>query len=922
MYYIIIGLITLAGWAAGQLMILGGMVPAGIAVIIFSVLFGLGAYFRIWEIYSAEGRKIHGNTIQIVVASAALGFSVAGTLVLNTNPGQSLLFFVVSGFLLFTAKPAGEKFFDYFEVPASSLPMRKWEPWFVLALFAVSAWLRLYDLGNIPQVGHGGEGLVLSNSHMLASHGTPYTPHVGGGTDWPTLTYYMGIFFAKVFGWNIAGFRISSAVLGIISIISFYFLTRRLTSPLSAAITSLMYTVFISHLTTSRMYVPTLTLLFIPHIIALGILLAANKNPKWYFFLAAGLAAGYSLQGYVPGRGIFLLFIGWFILMFITRVKIFFTKKNFLLFWAGFFIVAGPVIIYAVLYPEMYWSYVNSVNPSRTGGMMAYVNMAKNAIPSFTAMFYTKSAWDVLFHFPYKPLFDPVTSVLFSSGFFLCVFAFWKPVPSILLILFLGGMIPGLLGGGSSIPPNTQRTLMTFPVIFIFCAYAFERLKRVYLGAGSKVLYYLLIAAGIAASGWSFQEGFREYFRFANSPDVRVNVGHHLYLMGREITKNPSAEVYLTPFFSGNDTFAVFIPPGKAIQMRKHIDDMLVLKPGADQLVMLDPFYTNTTGIFEKYFPNAKVTVHREAKELENAPYYTTLKLHPGGRRHVDEFVPYVFVTTIFIPKQDVADFQTSLVAVNGKEKERVKVFGGSDFGNFFAGKRVVLRGALLIPELGPLDVTSSEPVIFSNKWNGWKLTIDGREASFGTRIKVDSGIHFFELSGNVPAGQAGDLPVTVVREGIDMVSAGRVVAVGDVFGARTFHTPGANSFGKTAEYSRRVAAPNFRMYDGLFMSLPFCITEKAMMTVPESGEYEITGNEHNRFRITINGKEVFDNLAEPSIIKKEKIYLTKGVPVRMELRMAVFNAPIYTRALTVFVKGPGMKQAVMPPYDWFYPVD
>lgn len=915
--------VTLLGWLLGQAVIFTNHFSAGAAVLIAFLLFGFIFYFRVWEhINTPGGIKILGMNAPVIFTVFSVASAITAAALVVNSPKEALMLFILSGLMLFMARPVNEKLFDFAEISEKPAPVEKWEPFFMAALALISFGFRLYDLANLPPVAHGGEGLVIGNCAFLDAKGAGYTPHIGGGTDWPTFTYYVGIFFAKIFGWEVGSFRIGSGLVGALSVISFYFLTRRLTSPFSAAITSLMYTVFIPHLTMSRQFDP-LPLLFLPHIICLGFLLAAAKNSKWYLYLAAGLGGGFSLQGYVPGRGVFVLFLAWFALLFITRKKIFHKPVNFLIFWAGFLLTSLPVVYYAIRYPQMYWGYVQSVDPSRTGGIASYLKLLISTIPMYTEMFYTKSAWDVLFHLPYKPLFDPVTSVMFSAGIFLCLFAFWKPVPAILLILFAGGMVPGLLGGGSSIPPNTQRTLLTFPVIFIFCAMAFERLKRVYYAYGNKLAYGTVLFAAIAASLWSFQEGYKEYFvRFVNDPSVKINAGYHLYEMGRKLKQYPQAEAYTTPFFMGNDTFVAFAPPGRRITAQKHLDDMLVLKPDRDSLLMMEPFYTNTLDFFKACFPNAVTETIRESKENEKNFYYTKMRLYTNGRRHIDEFVPFVFFNSVYIPKKDVEDFQNSLFGPGTKPDERVRVFGKSGFAGNYAGKRVVLRGAVLVPETGALDSNITDPLVISLGWNSWKLVFDGRERQLGRPFKTDSGIHYFELSGIVPAGSDGDLPLTVTQGTRNYHKEGRVVAAKGPVGVRTFHTPGFKNWQSPYTYSRRLIEPNFRMYDGLFMSLPFSIRQEAMLKVPVTGEYEFKANENSCFKITVNGRTVVDNLLDQSIIKREKIFITAEKPVKFELLMSVLNSPIYLRALTVFVKGPGMNDFEMVPVEWFTPVN
>jgi 4-amino-4-deoxy-L-arabinose transferase-like glycosyltransferase len=796
------------------------------------------------------------------------------------------------------------------------------EPWFVFALFLATSWLRLYKLGDIPPVAGGNEGLILGNCAVLINKGAPYMPHIGGGTDWPTFTYYVGIIFAKILGWDIANFRISSAIFGIISVISLYFLIRRLTSPLAAAISSIMYTVFLTHLITSRFFVPVASLLFIPHIICLAILLTAIKKPDWRLYLAAGLACGYSLQGYFPGRGVILLFLGWFLWMFITRQKLFHKPSNFFIFLGGFVLVASPVIYFAIVHPDGYWNYVQSVNPNNNGGLISYFKMIISRIPLYTGMFYRQSACEVFWHLPYKPLFDPVVSVLFSSGLFLSFFAFWKPVPSALLILFLGSMIPGLLGGGSSVQPNSIRALMAFPLIFIFCAYSFERIKRIFYGTGRKWLYLAVIAAGVISSIWSFQNGIREFFKWSVNPGLLINEHHELYLAGINIKKHPDAVLFETPLFSAADAAGVYIPMGKKVNIKKTIDEMLVFPDYSDYLICLDPFYTDLTGIFKTNFPDAVIDVYREDKNRENDPYYTSMKLNQGYKRQVDKYAPFIFLSTVYIPKQDVIDFQTMLYTGIPGDTHRVRVFGGSDFAGKYSGKKISLRGAFIIADTAVNDLNNKQPAIFSIAWKGWTLMVDGIPRNFGGKIQADGGIHFFQVSGVVPAGSKGDIPLMLLQGNVNLGLKGQIAAVDGKFGTHVYHTPGANNWDKPYTYSYRLPGPNLKMYDGMSMPLPFSLREESFMNVPVDGDYLITGNSENRSKIIIDGTIVFDNMADPLNAATKSVKLYSGHPVKIVVLQTVEGIPSGQRAVTILVKGPGMENPVLAPYEWFYPDD
>jgi len=909
---------TVLVWLIGQAMVAMSFTSAGIAVIIFSVLAGSFFFTRAWRIFSEKGFAGSGKATAVFAFFASV-LAVIASLLSKTSSSDSVILFVVSGALLFLARPEGKSFFAFFELPDERRDMAKWEPVFVFGLLLISGFIRLFDTGNLHPVGTGGEGLILGNCYYLAAKGSAYTPHVGGGTDWPTLTYYIGIIFAKMLGWDIANLRMSSGLLGTLSIIAFYFLARRITSPFSAALASLMYTVFMPHLCMSRQFVGPLTILFLPHIVSLGIILAARDMKKWYLYLAAGLALGYSLHGYVPGRGVFVIFIVWFLFMAMTGKTIFRKASNMVIFWGGFLLIASPVIYFALKYPQQYWGYVNSVNPNKTGGIKQYFTQLVNSVPLYAGMFYTKSAWDIVMHFPYEPLFDRVTGAVFGAGFFMCVFAFWKPLPSLLLAMFIAGMMPAMLGGGSTIPPNAQRALLTYPVIFLICAYAFERIKQAF-GNSWKPVRYAVSVLSIVAAVWVFHNGFTQYFvKFVKSPATRNNAGYHLYLMGKEIKKHIKAETHVTPFFVGNDTFLIYVPPGKRLDVQPYLHEMLCLKKDSDHLILLCPFYINSLDIFRESFPDAVITTYREDPKYINDKYYTDFVIHQGGRRHIDDFVPYVFMHSVYVPMSNVVDFQSCMLEGDAGQGKRVRTFNGSGFGTANKGKKMKLSGAVILPEESYFS-NDNKPVTFEMGWKGWSLVLDGKMVPFGKCLKVEGGVHFFTLSGTVPENGSGDLPLLVSYGDRDLSKEGRLVALAKPLGAVLESVRGQNNWDKPAENTHRVLVSNLRLYDGVFMHLPFSLKEKAFLKVPESGEYEITGNGNNRSKILVNGVTVFDNLDDPARPQITPIKLYKGEKARVEIRANIEYTPSYLRALTLYIKGPGMREKILAPAEWLEP--
>ncbi|MCE5299347.1 MAG: glycosyltransferase family 39 protein [Spirochaetia bacterium] len=913
MLYKVIACIVAVGLAAGQFIFFRGAHAQ--AFLISGLFLMLGIAVVAYERAQRADRITQLNIAPVLKPVMGIVAAATGMYFTDISAAVSMIFFVASGIILLFSVRQGEGIFSGFDIPGENKPVQNWEPWFFFVLLAVSAFVRMYNIGDFPEIAGGNEGLILGNCRRLISPGEGYAPHIGGGTDWPTFTYYVGIIFGKIFGWSIGNFRLSSALFGVISIATFYFLTRMITSPFAAAVGSVMYSFYLPHIITSRFFVTPVTILLIPQIVCLGLIFAGARTGKWFFFLTAGLACGYSMHGYVPGRGVILIFGIWFLFMLATRQRLFHNFLNVLLFAAGFIIVASPVIYFALKHPDQYWNYVSSVNPTRGGGIKGYYTRITGMIPLFTSMLYTKSACDFFWHIPYKPLLDMVSGTLFSAGIFLCTVSFWKPVPSALLAIFIGGMVPGLLGGGSSVNPNAVRTVLTYPVIFIFISIAVDRVLKVAFDQDSKYLKWTAVAAGIAVAGWSCYTGIDQLLKWGDNPGLMINENHQLYLMGKLQKKNMRAEMVVTPLYASADAAGVYIPFGTVINIRKNIDDMFIMKKGMDYALSIEPFYTDLMPLFRKCFPNAEITTDMEKDP--GHPFYTSMKLLEGHRKHVETYVPSVYSNSVYIPASDVADFQTMLFYDGGKDK-RVRVFGGSNFAENNRDRNIILRGALLIPEAAVTDVNNSEPVILGVRWPKWDIKVDSKLVPREKPVRLDSGVHFIEISGRVPSDAAGDLPLVVTQGGKNLVEAGLVVAMAGGFGAVSYHTPGKGTWDRPYTYSHSMLTPNKKMYDGNSMQLPFSLRVECYMKVPETGDYYIMGNPDNKIRLVVDGKETYNNMNENLRETRQLIHLTKDKPVKVTGYQLVEGVPSTRRCFTIRVGKNNDTELFLAPYEWF----
>ncbi|HPD19433.1 MAG TPA: glycosyltransferase family 39 protein, partial [Candidatus Goldiibacteriota bacterium] len=225
-------------------------------------------------------------------------------------------------------------------------------------------------------------------AHFPELEGRNYIPYMPDDqVNWSTFVFYLGLFFTKLFGYNIGSVRIPSAIFALLSVLAFYFLLRRITSPVTAALITPLFMANECFISLSRQFYPVTVLFLAPLLGAYFIIEGLHKN-KWYYFLLSGLAVGYSLHGYLSGRPIVLTFIIWLFVLFII-----YKNKNILkysaVFLAGFAITALPVIWTSIVKPDVAWHYVHFTDPRKGADIFGRIDQFLDAIIPHLRLFYT-----------------------------------------------------------------------------------------------------------------------------------------------------------------------------------------------------------------------------------------------------------------------------------------------------------------------------------------------------------------------------------------------------------------------------------------------------------------------------------------------------------------------------------------------------
>lgn len=871
----------------GQVILLAGSPQLGGGVSLLAAGLGLG-----WWLKHA------GKPVAPWIALAALACAAWAQALVRLAPREALWLFLLSALLLFLAKPAGQGWWPDGGVPAGRQALEKWEPWFLLGLVALAAVTRFVPIAGFPfgAIAEEAQHVPVIEAAMANQIYVPHFTHGNMGT--PTLIGYLGAGAARVFGSHIHSYRVGVELFSLFSILAFYFTARRVSSPFTAALTSVLFTVSLLHITLSRRFYPYIVI-FLPVVLGWGLWLVGLARRRWHWFFLAGLAAGFSLYGYEPGRGVFLIFLGWAAWMGLVYRREVPNKRAFALFWVGFLISASPIFYHMVVNWDNYWHYVASKNPNRTQTLAAYLKQVRALVGIYAQVFQVKTDGNYTMYTVYRPLLDPVTGALFGLSFFYVLTRAWRPLPSFILLFFFAGLAPALIGGGEE-HPTARRICLATPAIYLILALGLERLRLAFVrfadwGKTLLAAVAVLLTLGVAAYSLHYY-----FFVFGDSPEARTGYCWRGALIAKSLDAHPQARFRLQPLLQHEqiDVLARALRRPGVVHTQ---EELLVMPPDQDQLVFLEGYMEPSLPFWRRQFSHAQITVHRE--KYPQRPFCDTWAYYKLG---TDTNNPPVYLIEMLIPKQDVADFQMLAETKSGK---RLPVWSPGFGSGLASGQALSLSGAV---------VTQPGCVYaWQMSWPGWTLRVDGKERAWDQDLPLDQGIHYFEIAGRAPAAPQGPLPLLVTENGRDAQLTGRVMGLLPQTGMLAEYRAGVNRWdGAAAVTSRRLFAQE-RFYgapDGV--NLPLSATYRCQLQVPEDGEYYFETKPYSRCRLLLDGREVFNNFENVQAPAVTPITLSARASARLEAQY-IAEGETLSMTFQLYYRRPGQRQAQWVPLEW-----
>lgn len=401
--------------------------------------------------------------------------------------------------------------------PAVESRIARWEVIVLLLLTIVAFLLRGYGLSAIPHNIHGDEGEMGMAARAVLS-GELRDPFSTSWADHPSLWFFLQATALRLFGNNIAGLRMLSAILGASTVPALFFFARPLFGRPVALLAALLLTVYHFHVHFSRLGLNNIgdpLLLLLTMLPLFGGIRSGSRRA----FALAGVVAGIAQYFYFGTRLIPVLVL--ILLVYLRlwqRGRLRGLAPQLGIMGVGFLAAIAPSIIYYMSRPETFLAKFTSrflvqggdISQLAAPGQSLAAALAGQAYRTLFYYFAVKEQGQ--FYGSGIPMLDHGMDVLFLLGILIALWR-WKRLGYATLVVWVAGVA---FFGGFLLwqPQESQRYLMATPALCIAMAVGLEEFALLLVrGGGFRPLVSRAItsAAVLALVIWNVQFYFAVY---------------------------------------------------------------------------------------------------------------------------------------------------------------------------------------------------------------------------------------------------------------------------------------------------------------------------------------------------------------------------------------------------------------------------
>jgi DNA-binding beta-propeller fold protein YncE/4-amino-4-deoxy-L-arabinose transferase-like glycosyltransferase len=507
---------------------------------------------------------------------------------------------------------------------------------------AMGAFLRFYQLQSIPfglffdEANNGLDAVRVIRQRVYPVY---FEANYGRGA---LFIYLLALSF-KLFGASVLAMRLATAVLGVLTILAFYFLFRQLFGPGLGLVGAYLIATSRWHINFSRVVFDAVLL---PLLAALSFyfLFKGLRSRRRTDFLWGGLALGLGLHTYAPFRLVPFVIVLFLLYKVLTERG--FVRRSGLgvaIFVLASFMVFAPLGQYALDNWKAFTSRAKEASILTKRDQPDLTKALWNNTRAHLLMFNYRGDRNGRHNLPGEPMLDFATAVLFALGLGYSLYR-WREPRS---FFFIACFVVLLLGGILSVDfeaPQALRAIGTLPAACFFACLTLERLWvgcRRSLGSRAGLPALAVSVPLLAYSGWA---NFHTYF-YSQARDFAVwnafstpetLTARTMKALGHEY------DFYVSAFFYEHPALR-FIAPDVTTYKRWGISgDLPFREPGEKPLfIFLDSQKRSDFLEAQRYYPNASFEeVH---PPFGGPPVLYTIRLTGDDLKSIQGLIAYYY---------------------------------------------------------------------------------------------------------------------------------------------------------------------------------------------------------------------------------------------------------------------------------------
>ena len=570
---------------------------------------------------------------------------------------------------------------------------------------AIGAFLRFYQLQSIPfglffdEAINGLDAVRVIQQRVYPVY---FEANYGRGA---LFIYLLALAF-KLLGVSVLTMRLVTAVLGVLTILAFYFLFRQLFGPGLGLVGAYLIAISRWHINFSRVVFDAVLL---PLLAALAFyfLFKGLRSRRRTDFLWGGLALGLGLHTYAPFRLIPFVIVLFLLYKVLTERG--FVRRSGLgvaIFVLASFMVFAPLGQYARENWKAFSSRTKEASILTKRDQPDLTKALWNNTQAHLLMFNYRGDRNGRHNLPGEPMLDFATAVLFALGLGYSLYRWREPRSFFFLTCFVVLLLGGILSVDFE-APQALRAIGTLLAAYFFACLTLERLwvgcRRAF-GSRAGLLALAVIVPLLIYSGWA---NFHTYFyRQAQNFAVWNAFSTSETLTARTMKAlGHQYDFYVSAFFYQHPTLR-FIAPDVTTYKRWDVSGGLPFRESGEKplFIFLDAQKRSDFLEAQRYYPNADF--EEVLPTFGGPPVLYTIRLTGEDLRSIQGLMAYYYDNEEW-EGEAALEHQEKSLDLNWPDeaswaRPELALSGVEGQGRRAESFSVELRGVLYAPYYGP----------------------------------------------------------------------------------------------------------------------------------------------------------------------------------------------------------------------------